>query len=159
MFGATAHLFTCNLHHWSPSSVASGHKLTAHLCCYRLSVTALCTFRTSNKQISLQPHCTVKIHVYYCILVMWHSTPRLRNLYQKNETFHIESTVSELDSFCQKHVIYDVFKDYIAQITGWYTCPSIRGDCNVPLRRTTFGQLSVSLREIHEWNRLPVELK
>ncbi len=34
LFGASAHLFTCNLHHRSPSSVALGHKLTAPLCYY-----------------------------------------------------------------------------------------------------------------------------
>ncbi len=33
LFGASAHLFNCNLHHWSPSSVAPGHKLTALPCC------------------------------------------------------------------------------------------------------------------------------
>ncbi len=52
-----------------------------------------------------------------------------------------------------------VFKDYIHQITGRYTRAGIRGDCNVPLRRTTFGQLYFAFRGTHEWNRLPVELK
>ncbi len=50
-----------------------------------------------------------------------------------------------------------VFKDYIHQITG-YARAGIRGDCNVPLRRTTFGQLSFAFRGTHEWNRLPVVL-
>jgi len=31
--------------------------------------------------------------------------------------------------------------------------------CNVPLRRTTFDQLSLAFRGTHEWNRLPVEME
>ncbi len=34
LFGASAHLFICNLHRWSPSSVAPGHTLTAPPCYY-----------------------------------------------------------------------------------------------------------------------------
>ena len=52
-----------------------------------------------------------------------------------------------------------VFKDYIDQLTGRYTRAGIRGDCKVPLRKTTFGQLSLAFRGTHEWNRLPTELK
>ncbi len=51
-------------------------------------------------------------------VVMWRSTPRLRSFYQKKRNVSHWSTVSELDSFCQKHVIYDV-RSFIRLKNTW----------------------------------------
>ncbi len=94
---------------------------------------------------------------------------------KKPNSFHHRSILTKFSILIWEHLIQfadlvlifkilngfapPVFKDYIDQTTGRYTRASIRGDCNVSLRRTTFGQLSFAFRGTHERNRLPVELK
>ncbi len=58
LFGASAHLFTCNLHRWSPSSCCLWTQANSSSVLLKLSVTALCTSeRQTNKCTVYSPKC------------------------------------------------------------------------------------------------------
>ncbi len=72
-------------------------------------------------------------------VVMLHSTRKLRSLYKKKQHFSHWSTVSELDSFWEKHVIYDV-RSFIRLKTTWllqYLVQTERTSVLFPLQYVT----------------------